>query len=106
MTKTISTPNRKKMVKTRVKNFKRIETVKYKNNFFKVFIDKNDSVFEIKKCEVISWKSIEKGTRKINVPDKVSEERDAYLFNKIKGNPFKLALVKILGELDAQELLS
>ena len=49
---------------------------------------------------------IEKGKKKFNVPDEVKETRDAHLFDKIKGNPFKIAITKVAGEIDMQELLS
>lgn len=88
-----------------IKNFKRVEVVKHKRNFFKVFVDRNDSVYDVKRCTVITWKTVDNGKRKLNVPDKVEEVRDANLFDKIKGNPFKIALTKIIGEIEAQELL-
>lgn len=50
--------------------------------------------------------TIEKGKKKFNVPDEVKETRDAHLFDKIKGNPFKIAITKVAGEIDMQELLS
>lgn len=89
-----------------IKNFKRVEVVKHKKNFFKVYVDRNDSVYDVKRCEVITWKTIERGKRKVNVPDKVDEVRDVHLFDKTKGNPFKIAVTKIIGEIGAQELLS
>ena len=89
-----------------IKNFKRVEIVKHKKNFFKVYVDSNDSVYDVKRCQVITWKTIEKGKRKVNVPDKVNEVRDIHLFNRIKGNPFKIAVTKIISEIEAQELLS
>lgn len=89
-----------------IKNFKRVEIVKHKKNFFKVYVDRNDSVYDVKRCEVITWKTIEKGKKKFNVPDEVKETRDAHLFDKIKGNPFKIAITKVAGEIEAQELLS
>lgn len=88
------------------KNFKRVEKFNYKKNFFKVYVDRNDSVYEITRCEVVTWKTIEKGKKKFNVPDEVRETRDAHLFDKIKGNPFKIAITKVAGEIDMQELLS
>lgn len=88
------------------KNFKRVEKFNYKKNFFKVYVDRNDSVYEITRCEVVTWKTIEKGKKKFNVPDEVKETRDAHLFDKIKGNPFKIAITKVAGEIDMQELLS
>lgn len=87
-----------------VKNFKRVEKFNYKKNFFKVYIDRNDSVYDITKCEVVSWKTVEKGKSKINVPDQVNEARDITLYNKIKGNPSKIAAIKIVAEIDAQGL--
>ena len=89
---------------TTVKNFKRVEKFNYKKNFFKVYIDRNDSVYDITRCEVVSWKTVEKGKNKYNVPDQISEKRDVNLFNKTKGNPSSIALVKITAEIDAQEL--
>lgn len=87
------------------KNFKRVEKLNYKKNFFKIYIDKNDSVYDIKRCEVITWKTVEKGKKKFNVPDKVEEMRDTYLFDKIKGNPAKIAATKIVAEIDVKEML-
>ena len=89
-----------------IKNLKRVEIVKHKKNFFRVYVDRNDSVYDVKRCEVITWKTIERGKRKVNVPDKVDEVRDVHLFDKTKGNPFKIAVTKIIGEIEAQELLS
>lgn len=80
--------------------------VQLQKNFFKVYVDRNDSVYEITRCEVVTWKTIEKGKKKFNVPDEVKETRDAHLFDKIKGNPFKIAITKVAGEIDMQELLS
>lgn len=88
-----------------VKSFKRIKTFNYKNNYFKVYIDKNDSIYDVTRCEVVTWKSVEKGKSKYNVPDQISEKRDINLFNKIKGNPSKIAKNRIISEIDAQELI-
>lgn len=108
MAELIFLPNGKCDLKfhAKIKNFKRVEIVKHKKNFFKVYVSRNDSVYDVKRCEVITWKTIEKGKRKVNVPDKVDEARDVHLFNRIKGNPFNIAVTKIIGEIDAQELLS
>lgn len=43
-----------------IKNFKRVEIVKHKKNFFRVYVDRNDSVYDVKRCEVITWKTIER----------------------------------------------
>ena len=108
MAELIFLPNGKCDLKfhAKIKNFKRVEIVKHKKNFFKVYVDSNDSVYDVKRCEVITWKTIEKGKKKVNVPDSVEEMRDIHLFDKVKGNPFKIAVTKIIGEIDAQELLS
>lgn len=90
----------------KVKNFKRVEKFNYKKNFFKVFIDKNDSVYDIHSCVVSSWKTIEKGRKTVTVPDQITQTREVRLFNRIKGNPFKIALSKIMGEIDMCGLLS
>lgn len=87
-----------------VKNFKRVEKVVFGKQHFKLYIDKNDSVWDVRECEVISWKTIEKGRRKINVPDQIVERRHLDFFNKVKGNPFKVAANKIVAELEYQQL--
>ena len=43
---------------------------------------------------------LKKGHKKVNVPDQVVEKRDVELFNRVKGNPTKVAIDKIVGELD------
>ena len=91
---------------SRIKNFKRIEKLNYKKSFYKLYIDKNDSVYDVISSNVVSWKTVEKGKKKISIPDQVEEHRDTRLFNKIKGNPAKIAITKIMAELDMIELLS
>ena len=86
------------------KNFKRVEKVSLGKNHYKLFIDKNDSVYDVKECQVLSWKTIEKNRKKINVPDQTVETRDLYLFNKIKGNPSKIAINKVLSILEYENL--
>lgn len=81
------------------KKFKRVEKFSYKKNFFKLFVDKNDSIYDVKRCEVTTWKTIEKGKKTINVPDRVEEKRDTYLFDKVKGNPYTIAAAKIMAEI-------
>ncbi len=81
----------------------RVEKLNYKKNFFRIYIDKNDSVYDVKRCQVVTWKTINKGKGKLNVPDEVTEIRDTHLFDRIKGNPYKIAVNKIKAEI---ELLS
>ena len=82
------------------KNFKRVMKFQHSKWHYKLYIDKNNSVWDIRECEVLNWKSVEKNGRKVNVPDQVVEKRDVELFNRVKGNPVKVALDKIIGELD------
>lgn len=82
------------------KNFKRVMKFQHSKWHYKLYIDKNNSVWDIRECEVLNWKSVEKNGRKVNVPDQVVEKRDVELFNRVKGNPVKIALDKIIGELD------
>lgn len=82
------------------KKFKRVEKFNYKKNFFKLYIDKNDGIYDIQRCVVVTWKTIEKGKKTFNVPDKIEEVRDVYLFNKIKGNPYAIAVTKIMAEIE------
>ena len=70
---------------------------------YKLYIDKNDSIWDIRECEVLSWKTIEKGHKKINVPDQVEETRDLRFFNIVKGMPFELAANRIIAELEYSE---
>lgn len=108
MAELIFLPNGKCDLKfySNVKNFKRVEKFNYKKNFLKIYIDKNDSIYDVKRCEVVSWKVINKGGRKVNVPDQVKETRDSHLLNRAKGNPAKIAISKIIAEIDMSELLS
>ena len=82
------------------KNFKRVMKFQHSKWHYKLYIDKNNSIWDIRECEVLNWKSVEKNGRKVNVPDQVIEKRDVELFNRVKGNPVKIALDKIIGELD------
>lgn len=79
-----------------IKNFKRVEKLKYGKQFFKIFVDKNNSVYDILSSVVTSWKFV--NNKKF--PDKVLENRDLYLFNKIKGNPAGIAMNKVMAEID------
>lgn len=88
-----------------VKNFKRTEKVSFGKKHYKLYIDKNGSVWDVKECQVISWKTIEKGRKKINVPDQIAEIRDVELFNRVKGNPFKVAANKVVAELEYRTMV-
>lgn len=88
---------------SKVKNFRRVEKVVYGKDHFKLYIDKNNSVWEVLSCKVLSWKTIEKGHKKINVPDQVEETRDLRFFNIVKGVPFELAANRIIAELEYSE---
>lgn len=82
------------------KKFKGVMKFQRHKWHYKLYVDKNNSVWDIRECEVLNWKLVEKNGRKVNVPDQVVEKRDVELFNRVKGNPVKIALDKIIGELD------
>lgn len=84
-----------------VENFKKVVKFNYKKNFFKLYVDKNDSIYNITKSEVASWKEDKHGKK---IPDTFEEIRDLYFFNKLKGNPLETALSKIKAEIDMEEL--
>ena len=86
-----------------MRKFNRVEKFNYKKNFFELYIDKNDSVYDILKCDVLSFKTIEKGRKKISVPDQVVKVRDMRLFDHVKGNPTKIAVNKIAAYIDYNE---
>ena len=94
MAKLFNLPNGKCDLKfnSRPLKFNRVEYVLINREHYAFYIDKNDSVYDVKISKVLTWKVIEKGRRKISVPDTKEEVRDLELFNKVKGNPFKIAL--------------
>lgn len=87
-----------------VKNFRRVETFKFRGHFFKVFIDKNDSVYGLTRSEVISWKEVTKGKRKLRVPDVCEDIPEPRILNKIKGNPYKIATERIMTEIERENI--
>lgn len=100
----ITKPSGRKIMKfgtLKMENYKRVYKFNYKKNFYLIYVDKNDSVYDIKKSEISSWKTITaKNGKKVNVPDEKVESRDVALFDKIKGNPYKTAVNKIMAEID------
>lgn len=78
----------------------RIERIKFNKDYFNIYVDKNESVYDVKRCNVLSWKTIDKGRKKLTVPDKIEEVRDLHFFNIVKGNPLKIAANRILAELE------
>lgn len=88
----------------KVKNFKRVETFKYAGQFFKIYLDKNDSVYKLERSEVTSWKEIVKGKRKIRVPDTFEIIPETNLLNKIKGNPYSIAVDKLTTQIEREQL--
>lgn len=87
-----------------VKSFKRVETFKYQGKFYNIYINKNDSVYNIVRTEVTSWKEIVKGKRKIKVPDVCESIPEPKLLNRIKGNPYKIAIDKVMTEIERENL--
>jgi hypothetical protein len=82
----------------------RTEKVNFGKQHYKLYIDKNDAVFDVKECQVLSWKTIEKGRKRMSIPDEVVEKRDVELFDRVKGNPAKIAVRKVLAELEYKNL--
>lgn len=66
-----------------VKNFKRIEKFSYKKQKFLIYVDKNDSVYEI-----------------LQVYNEEEIYRNVYFFNRVKGNPYRIAINKIKAEIE------
>ena len=87
-----------------VKQFRRVEIFKFQGRFYKVLVDKNDSVYGLLRTEVTSWKDIVKGKKKFRVPDVCEEIPEPNLFNRIKGNPFKIAIGKIMTEIERESI--
>lgn len=83
-----------------MKSFKRVENFKYQGHFYIIYVNKNDSVYDLKKSEVISWKEVNKNGRTICVPDVCENVSDPTLLNKIKGNQYKIAIGKIMTEIE------
>lgn len=81
-----------------MKNFRRVEKINFNGNFYKLYIDKNDSVYEIMKTEVISWKR--RGCK--SFPDEIKERRSKF-FDLVKGNPTKIAINKIIARLELNQ---
>ena len=94
------TKNQKRHIKVKfhatVKSFKRIETFKYDGHFYRIYVNKNDSVYHLERSEVKSWKEIQKGKRVVRIPEVVENIPDLELLNKIRGNSFTAAVGKIM----------
>lgn len=87
-----------------VKSFKRVETFKYQGRYYVVYVNKNDSVYNLERTEVASWKEIVKGKRKIRVPESFKTFPEPALLNKIKGNPYSIAVNKIITEIERESI--
>lgn len=77
-----------------MKNFKQVVKINIKKNYFKIFVDKNNQVYEILRTTVLEWK---KGK-----PSVTTEERDKFFFEKVKGNPLPIAIERIQNYIDYQ----
>lgn len=86
-----------------VKRFKRVENFKYKGIFFKVYIDKNNNVYNLERSDVSTWKEIEKGKRKIKVPDGFKVTPQPEIMNTIRGNSYETAIQRIMTILDRED---
>jgi len=83
-----------------VTRFKRVETLKYKGNFYNIHVDKNNNVCGIEQSIVKSWKDVSKGNRKIRVPDIVESIPQPAVMNVVRGNTYEVAIPRIMAELD------
>lgn len=86
------------------KSFKRVEHFKYQGRFYLVYVDKNDSVYKLERTEVTSWKEVVKGKKKVRVPEAFTSTPETDLLNKIKGNPFSIAIEKIKTEIERESI--
>ena len=83
-----------------VKQFKRVETLKYNGCFYKLYVDKNNSIHNLERSEVVSWKEITKGNRKIRIPEVCEVVPEPELLNKIRGNSYEIAVQRLITAID------
>ena len=83
-----------------VKQFKRVEKFKYNGHFFNIYVNKNDSVYNLERTKILSWKEVVKGKKKIRIPDAIEATPDPVLLNKVRGNSYKTAVHRIITELE------
>ena len=77
-----------------IKDFRRVIKLTSGKNHYELRINKNDSVYEVYKCVVKTWKTIEKNKRKFTVPDVIIRKRENTLFNFLVGRPSSIAAEK------------
>lgn len=85
---------------TQVKQFKRVEKFKHNGQFFNIYVNKNDSVYNLERTQILSWKEVVKGKKKIRIPDAIEATPDPVLLNKVRGNSYKTAVHRIITELE------
>ena len=83
-----------------VQRFKRVETLKFGNKFYNIYVDKNNNVHNMEQSVVTSWKEITKGKRKIRIPDVVETIPQPAIMNIVRGNTFEIAMPRIITELN------
>jgi hypothetical protein len=84
----------------KVKQFKRVEKFKHNGQFFNIYVNKNDSVYNLERTKILSWKEVVKGKKKIRIPDAIEATPDPVLLNKVRGNSYKTAVHRIITELE------
>lgn len=82
-----------------VKQFKRVETLKYNGQFYNIYVNKLNNVHHLERTEVTSWKEVIKGKRKIRIPETIQAFPETELLNKIRGNAYETAVQRIMTEL-------
>ena len=83
-----------------VKQFKRVEKFKPNGQFFNIYVNKNDSVYNLESTKILSWKEVVKGKKKIRIPDAIEATPEPVLLNKVRGNSYKTAVHRIITELE------
>jgi hypothetical protein len=88
-----------------IKSFKRVETFKHRGSFYKIYVNKNDSVYNLERTNVVSWKEVVKGKKKLRVPDVVEAIPEPGLLNKVRGNSYSIAIRRITAWLEKDDIL-
>ena len=87
-----------------VTRFKRVETLKYNGRFYNIRVDKNNNVCGVEQSVVKTWKEINKGNKKIRIPDVVETIPQPAVMNVVRGNTYEVAIPRILAVLDNENI--
>lgn len=87
-----------------VTRFKRVETLKYNGRFYNIRVDKNNNVCGVEQSVVKTWKEVNKGNKKIRIPDVVETIPQPAVMNVVRGNTYEVAIPRILAVLDNENI--